>query len=123
MVDTVYKIATHEEWAAAIAKGAYHGSPDDRRDGFIHLSTADQLAGTAAKHFRGRDNLVLIAFSACDLGPDLKWEASRGGALFPHFYGLLDPALANETTDLALGAEGIPVLPPGLSEPNSTASD
>lgn len=85
----VYKICGQAEWQGAEAAGHYSGSADDLRDGFIHLSAADQLAGTAAKHFAGRDDLVLVAFDAETLGPALKWEPSRGGALFPHLYGSL----------------------------------
>jgi uncharacterized protein (DUF952 family) len=85
---------TAGEWANAQAAGIYSGSDDDRRDGFIHFSTAEQLTGTAEKHFAGRTGLVLVAFKADALGEALKWEESRGGALFPHLYAPLDPALA-----------------------------
>jgi len=90
----VYKIATAEEWSRATAAGAYEGSADDRRDGFIHLSAAPQLAGTLQHHFATKKNLVLIAFRSADCAAALKWEASRGGELFPHHYGVLDPASA-----------------------------
>jgi uncharacterized protein (DUF952 family) len=83
----VYKIVGVAEWAAAEVAGRYRGSPDDVRDGFVHLSAADQLAETANRHFRGRDDLVLVAVDAEALGAALRYEPSRGGALFPHLYG------------------------------------
>jgi len=82
----IYKIATAEEWRAAQASGEYTGAPVDLADGFIHFSTAEQARETAAKHFAGRDGLVLVALDAHTLGNALKWEPSRGGALFPHLY-------------------------------------
>ena len=110
----VYKILCAAEWRAAIARGAYTGSADDARDGFIHLSTAEQAAGTAAKYFREKPDLVLVAIDAARLGSALKWEPSRGGALFPHLYGALDPALAGSIVPLPLGDDGVPQLPGGL---------
>ena len=83
---TIYKICRQEEWRAAEAAGAYRGAPVDNQDGFIHFSTAAQLAETAAKHFAGMSNLMLIAVDAAELDGALKWEPSRGGALFPHLY-------------------------------------
>jgi uncharacterized protein (DUF952 family) len=85
-VTTIYKICRQEEWRAAEALGAYRGAPVDKRDGFIHFSTAAQLAETAAKHFAGASDLMLVAVDAAALGGVLKWEPSRGGALFPHLY-------------------------------------
>ena len=112
---TVYKILGAAEWRDAVAVGAYAGSPDDARDGFIHLSTAEQLAGTAAKYFRHKPDLVLVALEAARLGPELKWEPSRGGALFPHYYGALDPDGAASVVPLPLGTDGVPQLPGGLA--------
>jgi uncharacterized protein (DUF952 family) len=109
--DVVYKILSASEWRAAVAAGSYGGSADDARDGFIHLSAADQLAGTAAKHFKGKADLVLVALDAKRLGEALRWEASRGGALFPHLYGTLDPAAALSVIPAPLGTDGVPVLP------------
>jgi uncharacterized protein (DUF952 family) len=86
-VTTVYKICEQRLWQAAEAVGEFRGSADDARDGFIHFSTAGQLAETAAKHFAKQSGLLLIAVDACRLDPKLKWERSRGGALFPHLYG------------------------------------
>jgi uncharacterized protein (DUF952 family) len=89
MTDVVYKICSRAEWQAALDAGEYSGSADDLRDGFIHFSRAHQLAGTAAKYFAGREDLVLLAVDAAALGAALKHEPSRGGDLFPHLYGSL----------------------------------
>jgi uncharacterized protein (DUF952 family) len=88
-VTTIYKICERTLWEAAEAKGQFAGSPADVRDGFIHFSTATQLAGTAAKHFAGLKDLILVAIDAGALGRELKWEPSRGGDLFPHLYAAL----------------------------------
>src|SRR5262245_12431429 len=85
----IYKICTAAEWREAERSGVYEGSVADRRDGFIHFSTAEQAPTTAAKHFAGQPDLVLVSVEAAILGDRLKWEPSRGGALFPHLYGPL----------------------------------
>jgi len=85
----IYKILRAQEWVDLLEKGATDGAPVDKADGFIHFSTAEQVAETAARHFAGAEGLILAAFEADDLGDALKWEASRGGALFPHLYGPL----------------------------------
>jgi len=90
--------------------GRYDGSSDDRRDGFIHFSAADQLGGTLAKYFRDRPDLVLVAFETAALGDALKFEPSRGGDLFPHLYGSLPTALALWQRPLELGADGVPLV-------------
>ncbi len=82
----IYKIATQDEWTAAQAAGSFTGAPVDIADGFIHFSTAAQARETAAKHFAGAGNLLLVALDAGRLGDALKWEVSRGGDLFPHLY-------------------------------------
>lgn len=86
---TIYKICDESSWRAALGAGEYRGSPVDERDGFVHFSTAEQLAETAAKHFAKQTELVLIAVDGGALGADLKWEPSRGGDLFPHLYSAL----------------------------------
>ena len=86
---TIYKICEQAAWRAAGAAGAYDGSDVDRRDGFIHFSTAAQVAETAAKHFAGQPGLMLVAVDGDALGPALKWERSRGNELFPHLYAAL----------------------------------
>ncbi|HWT51578.1 MAG TPA: DUF952 domain-containing protein [Caulobacter sp.] len=106
----VYKILSRGEWDAAKAVGRFEGSAVDLADGFIHLSAADQAQETAAKYFAGQRDLVLLGVEAERLGADLKWEASRGGALFPHLYR---PLLATEVmteADLDLDADGVPQL-------------
>ena len=86
---TIYKICEDKMWRDAERGGAFFGSAVDYADGFMHLSSADQVAGTAGRHFTGMAGLVLVAVDAEALGPALKWEPSRGGALFPHYYGSL----------------------------------
>ena len=88
---TLYKIFPGSLWREAERKGVFRGSEVDLRDGFIHFSTAGQVTETAAKHFAGQNDLVLVRVDAGRLGAALKWEPSRGGALFPHLYGDLDP--------------------------------
>lgn len=107
MNQRVYKIATASDWREATAKGYYTGSPDDIRDGFIHLSTRSQVPGTLEKHFKGKAELVLIAFEEDKLGPELKWESSRGGDLFPHLFGVLPVAKALWERNLTVGADGV----------------
>jgi uncharacterized protein (DUF952 family) len=102
----IFHICRREEWQAAEGAGAYRGSSQDQADGFIHFSTAAQIVESAAKHRAGQSGLLLIAVSPGALGDALKWEPSRGGALFPHLYGSLPPAAVAWTADLPLGADG-----------------
>jgi uncharacterized protein (DUF952 family) len=88
-VTTIYKICERAVWQEAERLGLYRGSAVDHRDGFIHFSTAAQLGETAARHFAGQSDLMLVAVDGGALGAALKWETSRGGALFPHLYGTL----------------------------------
>ncbi len=83
----LFKILPEDTWESAKKAGKFEGSPLDRSDGFIHLSAADQVRETAARHFAGQAGLVLVAIDSEALGDSLKWEPSRGGALFPHIYG------------------------------------
>ena len=99
-------------WREAEAAGVFHGSEVDRRDNFIHFSTADQVAETAAKHFAGQSGLLLISVDASMLGSALKWEPSRGGALFPHLYGPLSVEAVKHVDPLPLGPDGGHVFPP-----------
>ena len=101
-----------EEWAAAVAAGSYRGSSQDIADGFIHFSSAAQIVESARKHRAGQDGLLLVAVEAARLGDRLKWEKSRGGDLFPHLYGPLDPAEAATIRPLPLGPGGEHVFPP-----------
>ena len=84
----------------------------DRRDGFIHFSTAAQVAETAAKHFAGQNDVLLVSVDATRLGDRLKWEPSRGDALFPHLYGDLDVTAVMRVEPLRLGPDGRHVFPP-----------
>jgi uncharacterized protein (DUF952 family) len=102
----VYKVCVAAEWRVAVASGLYRGSAVDRRDGFIHFSTGAQLAETIRHHFAGQRDLMLVAVSPADLGPQLRWEPSRGGQLFPHLYGDLPVALARRVTPLEEPGEG-----------------
>lgn len=103
---TIYKICPAPAWREAERQGRYDGSADDRRDGFIHFSTAAQLAGTLRKHFHGESGLFLIAIDADALGDALRWEPSRGGDLFPHLYGPLDLGAVIAVQDLPARADG-----------------
>lgn len=102
----IYKILRAIEWQQFQRDGRTAGAPVDLADGFIHFSTAGQLAGTLKKHFSGADGLWLLTLEADDLGPDLRWEPSRGGQLFPHLYRVLDLAEVNEYRPLPLGPHG-----------------
>ena len=110
----IYKILPRPAWEAAVAEGAFSGAPADLADGYIHFSTAEQVAETAAKHFRGQTDLVLVAVDTDALGAALTWEPSRGGALFPHLYAPLDVAHARDLHALPLDADGVPIIPEGL---------
>jgi uncharacterized protein (DUF952 family) len=106
MTDTAYKLVDAGEWATARAAGAYAGSSVDRADGFIHMSTAAQLAETARRHYAGQTGLVLVEVALDRVGEALKWEASRGGDLFPHLYAPLPLAAATGERSLAVDADG-----------------
>jgi len=107
----IYHMCRAEEWAVATKTGTYRGSSQDLADGFIHFSTAAQIAESAKKHRAGQDGLLLVAVDADRLGPRIKWEKSRGGDLFPHLYGPLDPAESTSIRPLPLGADGNHVFP------------
>src|SRR4051794_35349692 len=90
MGEMVYKIVRRAEWQEAERTGVFTGSPDDKRDGFIHLSSAAQVRATCDVHFAGKCDLLLAAIDADALGPSLKWELSRKGQKFPHLYAPLN---------------------------------
>ena len=98
MADAIaYKVLTAAQLAVLEHEGTFAGAPVDLADGYIHLSTAEQLAGTIDKHFAGQSDLQIAAVDLDALGDAVKWEESRGGALFPHIYGVpltLDVVLA-----------------------------
>lgn len=111
----VYKILSRAEWAKAKDDGVFNGAAVDRRDGYIHLSTAAQAGETARLHFAGQSDLTLLTLEAERLGVALRWEVSRGGQLFPHLYGPLYAADVEAQRDLSLNAAGWP--DPGFLEP------
>jgi len=112
MTDLVYKICPAPLWLEAELAGKFQGSEVDRRDGFIHFSTAEHVGETAAKHFAGQGDLVLISVDTSRLGNRLKWEPSRGGVLFPHLYGSLDLVAVVRTEPLPLRPDGSHDFPP-----------
>jgi uncharacterized protein (DUF952 family) len=101
-----------DEWQAAEGAGSYGGSSQDVADGFIHFSTGSQIIESAAKHRAGQRDLLLVAADPGALGDALRWEASRGGALFPHLYGRLPLSAVAWTADLPLGPDGAHRFPP-----------
>ncbi len=103
---TIYKIAPANLWREAERTGAFTGAPVDLADGFIHFSTASQVRETAARHFAGQPDLVLVAVHVAALGSALRYEPSRGGALFPHLYGTLALSAVRWVKPLPLGPEG-----------------
>ncbi|MEI9420524.1 DUF952 domain-containing protein [Mesorhizobium sp. Cs1299R1N1] len=112
MSQIIYKITPQALWREAEANGRFTGAPIDVADGFIHFSTAAQVAETAAKHFSGQIDLLLVAIDGIGLGDALKYEVSRGGALFPHLYGVLDLKAVLWIKPLPLGADGTHQFPP-----------
>lgn len=108
----IYKICPAALWREAEREGAFRGAPIDLADGYIHFSTAGQAEETAAKHFAGQDDLLLVAIEAEKLGAALKWEQSRGGALFPHLYGTLALGAIAWAKPLPLGSDGRHAFPP-----------
>src|SRR3981081_3751814 len=111
MTTMIYHMCPAETWHEATRAGVYHGTADDRRDGFIHFSTAEQIAESARRHRPGPAGLLLIAVESARLGDRLKGEKSRGGDLFPHLYGPLDPAEAASIRPLPLGPDGEHLFP------------
>jgi uncharacterized protein (DUF952 family) len=107
---TAYKVLTSEQMAE-LETGSFTGAPVDLADGYIHLSTADQLQGTLDKHFAGQDGLWLAAVDLDALGDAVKWEESRGGALFPHIYGPLPLEAVIAYSELHYEADGSLRLP------------
>ncbi len=111
-MSTVYKILPAALWHEAERQGVFRGSSVDLQDGFIHFSSAEQAPETAAKHFAGERDLVLLHVDVSRLGNRLKWEPSRGGALFPHLYGALVLAAVIRVDLLPLAADGRHQFPP-----------
>jgi uncharacterized protein (DUF952 family) len=109
----LYKILPAGQWRAAQARGVFEGSAIDLKDGYIHLSTGAQMRETAARHFAGQDGLLLVGFREADL-PNLRWEPSRGGDLFPHVHGTIATALAVSEHPLPL-ENGVHRFPAGAA--------
>jgi uncharacterized protein (DUF952 family) len=109
----LYHMARRSDWAQAEATGFYTGSADDKRDGFMHFSTATQVAESARRHRAGQGDLLLIAVAEESTGP-WRWEAARSGDLFPHLYGDLPVTAAVGIHDLPLGEDGLHIFPPLL---------
>jgi uncharacterized protein (DUF952 family) len=110
-VRRIYKICPASAWREAERQGVYRGSADDGRDGFIHFSTASQVAGTARKHFFGQAGLLLIAVDADSLGEALRWERSRNDELFPHLYGELELGAVVDVHDMPTRSDGAHEIP------------
>jgi uncharacterized protein (DUF952 family) len=110
-VPTIYKICAASAWREAELDGAYRGSADDARDGYIHLSTALQVAETLRKHFVGQQDLLLISVDDQALGDALRWERSRKDELFPHLYGELDLSAVRGVRNLQARSDGYHDVP------------
>jgi uncharacterized protein (DUF952 family) len=123
VIVAIYRVLDESELRKFREVGAFRGTPDDARDGFIHLSAAHQLAGTLAKHYTGRTDLMLVALDQAALealpGAPLRWEASRGGDLFPHLYGTLPWRAVVEVFPITRDAAGQHVIPPAVVVPGS----
>ncbi|MBU1383554.1 MAG: DUF952 domain-containing protein [Alphaproteobacteria bacterium] len=115
MSGVAYKLVDRTEWDAARRDGAYVGSAVDRADGYIHMSGADQVSETARRHYAGRPELMLATVELARLGPALRWEASRGGDLFPHLYGPLPMAAVTAERPLSVGADGVMTFEDGAT--------
>jgi uncharacterized protein (DUF952 family) len=109
----LYKILKRDSWQDALRDGLFRGSAVDHVDGFIHLSAAHQARETAARHFAGQQDLVLVAFAEGDL-ENLRWEPSRGGDLFPHVYGPIPTRVSASVHPLPL-VDGVHQFPEGLA--------
>lgn len=112
MTGLIFHACRQDEWEEARSRGSHAGSTQDRQDGFIHFSTAEQLPESMRKHRARQPNIVLLAVDPTALGDTLKWEPSRGGALFPHLHGPLPVSAVRWAKDLPLGPDGIHILPP-----------
>lgn len=111
MAQTIYKILPDAMWREAEKTGVFAGAPIDLADGFIHFSMADQVEETAAKHFAGQEGLLIAAIDSAALGDNLKFEPSRGGALFPHLYGKLQRSTVKWVRPLPIGKDGLHRFP------------
>ena len=111
MSTLLFKICDRTIWCEAERAGVFTGAGVDLRDGYIHLSAGDQVAETAAWHFAGQEDLVIVAVEGQALGTALVWEPARGGALFPHLYGSLPLSAVRWVKPLPLDPDGRHCLP------------
>jgi uncharacterized protein (DUF952 family) len=111
MPKPIYKICPRPLWQAAEKAGRFDGAPIDLTDGYIHFSSGAQVRETAARHFAGMDDLLLIAVDPVPLGEKLRWEPSRDGDLFPHLYASLPMPAVLHVDPLPLGPNGAHVFP------------
>lgn len=111
MQQIIYKIVTRAQWREAQEAGEFQGAPVDLADGFIHFSTAEQVRETAARHFAGQFDLLLAGIDTAQIKQGLKWEVSRGGALFPHLYARLPMEAVISVEAIPLDEEGIHRFP------------
>lgn len=109
--NVIYKVVSADQWEEAEKTGEFLGAVIDLSDGYIHFSSPEQVQETVAKHFAGQTNLLLVAVDPDKLGEALKWEPSRGGALFPHLYGPLSMESVISVVDLPLGKDGQHLFP------------
>ncbi len=116
----VFKVTSREAWEAATTLGQFLGAAIDIADGYIHLSTSGQLIETVRKHFRGQSQLVIVTIEIDRLGDALRWEVSRGGALFPHLYGPLPMTAVSAVDELTMDERGEHCFPPGPWFPHSS---
>jgi uncharacterized protein (DUF952 family) len=107
----IYKVVTADQWAAAEQEGEFRGAAIDLQDGYIHFSTATQVRETVSKHFAGQLDLLLVGIDPVKLGDALRWEPSRGGALFPHLYANLSLADVVSVNELPIGKDGLHLFP------------
>jgi uncharacterized protein (DUF952 family) len=106
MTEIAYKIVVAADWRAAVAEGLYEGSAVDLADGYIHMSTGEQLVETARRHYAGQSGLLLLSVDLTRFDEDLVWEPSRGGALFPHLYSPLPVAAVTASRAFSVAEDG-----------------
>jgi len=118
----VYRLCHRDDWRAAEQAGVFAGGADDVRDGFIHLSSAAQVEESARRHYAGVRPLMLLAVDGARVSGDLRWEPSRGGALFPHLYGTIPLEALVSALPLSEDREGNPMFPPMTNSPGDLGS-
>jgi len=114
--ELIYHLCRRADWHSALEEKTYEGTGDDLRDGFLHFSTRDQVAESAARHRAGVSDLLLLGVDPTSLGESLKWEPSRAGQLFPHLYGALPVACVVRVEELPLGDQGYHRFPDDIPD-------